>query len=442
MDKMRKRYEEDQKSGDFLSFEKGQTLVYIHPQCRPDDEWEPTANLPFVPVAVHYGLGSSAKQMAVSLDSEANPIIDHPYVKAFLKKAKKRLTGGCPVATALRDGTIEEDAADESRRQSRYLWGMTPLKHRTKSSAPWSDLSGKPSVAFIGKQIHSGIMDLFMEHDDITDPSAAILVRIERTGDSRNTKYKVTVESSTLKTAFVLPKSMKSALAKAIAEGGDCDLFRITSNLIKPTAEVQAMVDGVAVETDPDENDEDETPKKKKAKKPEPEDDDEEEADDEPEADEDDDDEPPPKKPAKSAKPAKKPEPEEDDDEDDEPEADEDDDDEPPAKPAKKPKKPEHEDDDEPPAKPAKPAKKKPAPEPEEDEDEADDEDDDEEADDEDDEPPPPKKPAKPVKSEKPSKPAKPAADDEEEDLEDMEAALADLEPDEDETPKKPKKKK
>jgi hypothetical protein len=439
MDKMRKGHEEHQRGGDFVGFEKGDTLVYVHPPCRDNDEWEPTTGTNFIPVVVHYKVGKNGG-MAVSLDKEKNPIIEHPFIKKLLKAQKKKIIGDCPVAKALSDGTISGDAADESRAQTRFLWGMTPLKHRSNAKMPWADLEPKPSTAFIGKQIFDGIMEVFFDNGDIADPNGAVLVRITKEGDGRTTKYAVKAEPSTLKEPFKLPKALKAKLSKAMEEGGDCDLFRIVANMTKSTAEVQAMVDGVAVSGDPEDNDdEDEKPVKgaKKSAKAAVEDD-----------DDDEDDEATEKTRKKiAAKGKKAPEPEDEDDEDEDEDDEEEDEDEEPVKPSKSK---------------APPAKSKKAPEPEEDEDdeEEDDEDDEEEVppakpskskapppkpakgkkaaepDDEDDEPVAPKKPAGAK-----SKAAKPA-DDDDDDIGDLEEALADLFDDEDDKPPPPKPKK
>jgi hypothetical protein len=439
MDRMRKGYDEQQKGGDFVSFDPGETLLYIHPPCREGDEWEPTTGRNYIPITVHYGIGKN-KGMAVSLDTEKNAILTHPWVKKLLKAKKVRITGDCPVAAALADGTLTDDDADEARPQTRFLWGVTVLKKRAKSSDPWNDVTPKPGVAFIGKQIFDGFMSMFFDHEDITDPKGAVLVRVKREGEKRTTKYSVVAEPGSVKKPFPLPKSLAAALSKAMEEGGDCDLFRIAANLVKGTAEVQAMLAGGKVDTDAedfDADEEDEAPKGKKGKAvekpnggkkaPPPEDDDEDEEDEDLDDEDDEEEAPPPKKGKAVEKPkGKKAPPPEDEDEDEEDEDLDDEDDEEEEAPKAK-------------SKPAPAAKGKKAPPPE-DEDE-DEEDEDEDEDEEEEEAPKAKsksKSAPPAKSKDAKK--KPAAEDDDEDLEDLEAALDDLDDDEEETPP-PKKK-
>jgi hypothetical protein len=94
-----------QKGGEFLQFPEGETLVRIHPPCRDGDKWEPTKDVPFVPLGVHYSVGKG-NNMVVSLDPDDNPIIAHPFVEAELKKQKKRLTGKDPTRRTSRSSRL------------------------------------------------------------------------------------------------------------------------------------------------------------------------------------------------------------------------------------------------------------------------------------------------------------------------------------------------
>jgi hypothetical protein len=259
MDKMRQRYEEQQTGGgEFYSFDVGETLCYVHPPCREDDESEPTDGVPYVPVTVHFSVGKN-KNMVVSLDSERNPILDHPFIKRILKKRKVKLTDDpCPVGKELESGSWDDDEADEARPQTKYLWGITPLRYRKKSSFEWSRLAVKPEVVFAGKQIYDGVMEAFFDNGDISDPDAAVLVRIIRKGKDRLTKYEVKVDPTTLKKPFKVPAKLRAMLAKFMAVDSDGDLFRIVGNMIKGHAEVEAIIQGVKVDDEPDDEPDDE----------------------------------------------------------------------------------------------------------------------------------------------------------------------------------------
>jgi hypothetical protein len=342
MNRMRQSYEEQQKGGDFIVFDQGETLVYVHPPCRDGDEWPPTRGVPYVPVVVHYNVGKN-NSMAVSLDPERNPILEHPFMKRQLKKRKIRLTGNCPIAVELDSGSLSDDEVDECRPQSKYLWGLTPLKHRASSREEWHSVTSRPSVAMVGKQVYDGIMEVFFDNGDITDPDAAILVRIIRKGKDRQTKYEVKAEPSSLKKPFRLPSKLRAAISKAMEEESDCDLFRVVASLVKSPAEVEAMLSGVKTSEADDEDDEadeieaddleeseepESKPKKKAAKKTakkvEPEldlddleeeepEDEEEESEDEEEDEEEESEEPEPKPKKKAAKKAAKADEDDDD---------------------------------------------------------------------------------------------------------------------------------
>jgi len=419
--KMRRAHEEQQKFSDDIKFEKGETLCYVHPMCRGGaDEWEPTAELNYVPITLHYGLKD--RRMAASLDPDINPILTHPWIKELLKSKRIRLPSTCPIQEALNDGRLD---AQDCRAQTKYIWGITPLAHRLKSSQEWTALDNiKPGTILAGKQIYDGIMEVFFDEGDITDPAAAVLIRVIKSGRDMNTKYVIKPDPDTAKSKYAVPKKLRAKLDKALMANGDCDLFKAAFDFIKSPADLEPLINGAAVGTEPDDDDDDEDEKprhkgRKSAPEPEPD-----EADDE--DDEDDEEDVPPPKPAKSSKskPAKPPVDEDEDDEDDEEADDEDDeDDAPPPKPASK----------------SKPTKSK-APDPEPDED-------DEDEDDEEDEPPAkPAKASKPAKAEKPAKPvkatkAKPEEEDEDLGLADLEDELSDDEDDEDDEDEAPPKK-
>ncbi len=415
IEQMRKISDDNRKGGgDFFKFDAGETLCYIHPPCRDGDEFEPTKNSPFIALGVHYGIGS-ANGMAASLDPEDNPIIKHPFVRAELKKAGKKLTGKCPIKAALEGNSLTDEEADDMKLQVRFLWGIKPLGFRKskKADAKFMELDEDHTVLFCGPQINDQLIELFEEHGDITDPDGAIRVIISKT-DKPQIAYKVKAYGVDVKKALVFSKKEKAELMKSLA--GPTDLFRVVAGIIKPPGKLAGLLG------DEEEDDDDSSKrskkgtkgkdKKKASKRDEEEDDDEdeeeedesdeeeEESDDDESEDEDDEEEEeekPKAKKGKASKASKKSKSKDDDDEDEEEEADEEEDDE---------SEDDDEDDDEPPKRSKKSAK------------------------------------GKDKKSAKSKSKSKDDDEDDDLDMEELESALEDVDDEDDDEDEKPAKKK
>lgn len=302
MKAMRRGYDSQQRGGEFWNVPEGETLVYVHPPCRENDEHEPTAGTNFIPLATHFGVGPN-NGMVVCLDPEKNPVIAHPFIKKTLKERGVKLNGNCPVCAFIESGESEE-AADGLRANMRYFWGITPIAFRRSASKKWDALTPNSVIYPSGKTVFDGIMTAFFECGDISDPDAAIYIVISRTGMKLNTKYRVYADLTSVKNPKPLSKDVRKIVQAAIKEGGPCDLFRTVANMIKAPSEVEAILSGVYTKNsaDDDEDDdmeengnedatddvedveeEEEAPKPKAAPKKRPvvEDDDDEEEDDE-----------------------------------------------------------------------------------------------------------------------------------------------------------------
>jgi len=247
---MRRTYDENQRGGDIWTADVGVTMVYIHGQCREDGH-EPTKGLNHVPVVVHYGLGRDGRQMVVCLDQERNPIVTHPFVKAYLKSKGVKIGKKCPVCRAIESGEMDADQADRSAPTTRFLWGVTPIAHKpSKSSEGWNKLTPKPQCTFVGSTLYNGFMDLFFENGDITDLDQATFALIYRTGKGQyDTKYEVKIDPATLKSPKKIPGALRRVLIKSVSKDGDCDLFRIVANMVKSTEDIKGLLSGATVDT-------------------------------------------------------------------------------------------------------------------------------------------------------------------------------------------------
>jgi hypothetical protein len=258
MKKMRKSYNDEQRGGDFWKPPSGDSVVYIHPICREDDPCDDTAGKNFLSVVTHYNINRDGKS-CICLDPKENPIINHPFVKKFLKKRKIKLNGVCPVCKAIKSGKLDDDVADSMAPSVRYLWGVTPRKHRSSPSEEWTKAeSFKPSIAMFPKSVFNGIMDAFFSNDcDISDPDSAIFLQINKKGERLKTRYSVVSYPATIRKPVCFSDKLKAVLEKALVS--DCDLFSVVSNMIKSPGDVSALMSGVALEDDDYDDEEEET---------------------------------------------------------------------------------------------------------------------------------------------------------------------------------------
>ena len=339
MKKMKGDYNKRQKSGEFWNPDAGDTVVYICPPCRSNDKYEPTEGLNYIPVTLHYQVGKN-NAMVMSLDNEANPVLDHPFLKPFLKKGKKKLTGRCPTREWLEEEATEAEA-EASRPQTKYLFNVIPIKHRSRKGDDWTKLDPQVRPFLSGKMVYDGIMEVFFDEGDITEMDGAVFVKISKTGKGLNTKYKVTADVTSLKKPVKLAPSVVKLINEALKEGGDGDLFRLVANMVKSPSDVEALLSGVQTTDDDDDDDlddeeidddEDDEEEDDDGDDDEEDDDAEEDEEDDEEDDEGDDDEEPEEDEEDDEE-----EPEEEDDEEDD--EDEDEDEEPEEEPKPKSKK-------------------------------------------------------------------------------------------------------
>jgi hypothetical protein len=251
--RLRERYEENQRGGDLWKIPEGVTLVYVHGLCRPDDEHELTSGKNFLELSQHYGLGvPSERKSSVCLDRENNPIIAHPVVMEYLERREVSIGDYCPPCRSLAIGDLPFD----TRASKRFVFGFTPRFYKiNEATEEWQPLPVKPMISIIGSKLYEDIMKIYFDNDDISDMDAAVYVKISRTGNSfRDTRYaagvytKKNFEGSLMNPAKFNDRT-KKILQKAVRPDGDCDLFRIVSNLIRPFEDVEDLVADSIIQT-------------------------------------------------------------------------------------------------------------------------------------------------------------------------------------------------
>lgn len=242
LDRMRKAKEQadsKQRGGvEFWQVPEGENLIYICPPF-PGDE------LPFVETAVHYEVGPESK-MAMCLDAERNPVLQDHRIKKLVAGRGKNYDDGCHACKKLDEGVNVAKKAS-----SRYFWPIIPLKYRKASTKKWREADDADELRILscGYTVWSGIMDVFINNGDITEPDKAILVRVVREGKGMTTKYTVTADADSVRAGGVsMSKAIKALIRNQIAEGESGDLYKIVSNMVRSSDEVEAMVEGVQLE--------------------------------------------------------------------------------------------------------------------------------------------------------------------------------------------------
>lgn len=225
--------------GETWNAPEGDTAVYIAPPSRDDDD------APYWGFAVHWGLGKKGKNMSVCLDATEQPILQHPDLLEELKKQGKNIDGGCPVCDELAAGHLSDDC----KRQSRWLWIVSPIKTRASAQEafrPWNQPDFVTAL-LTSYRVWDSIADVFgSAGEDITNPESAVLVRIIREGTKLKTKWDVQPDFETLRKGMKIPASTRKALADACKKGGKCDPYRIIASMARSRDEVVKLLAGTA----------------------------------------------------------------------------------------------------------------------------------------------------------------------------------------------------
>jgi len=246
-DRLRKD-KQRKKGGEFFKFDPGDTCIYVCDECVEGD------GINYVETCVHYGVGPDDK-MVICLDPSNNQALEHPLVKRYLEDRGIDIAGGCPVCDALPGRKAE--ARKRQRAQDRFMFQIVPWKFRAKKSIPFADLGANMvQPAFVGFGIWDGITDAMEEEGDIYDLDKAILVKVNRTGTGpTDTRYKVTVDSTSLKNPIRIGKGLRRVLRDALREGGSADSYKTIAEMIRSTKQVEELMTGVATTSDEDDGD-------------------------------------------------------------------------------------------------------------------------------------------------------------------------------------------
>lgn len=235
----RKRADKPKFDGiDILTFEELEYLVYITPPVH--------GTTPYVEVQAQYQIGPNKRQILNASSLEGDP--------GFLAALEARDLSWDDVAEGWEMAEAYAKANRGNKRiqlKDKWYFGCVVLATRRSSRDDW-EWEDKPEFQAIaaGKTIFNGITDVFFDEGDITDPDAAILIRITRKGQKLETEYTIRVDSDSLREPHQLDPDLWDRLEKQLVPGGDADLMRLVAQLVRSSEKVEAVLDGTDGDND------------------------------------------------------------------------------------------------------------------------------------------------------------------------------------------------
>lgn len=243
IEKMRKDRER-RDGGPTWKPQEGESIFYL---CALH-EGEEESN--YVETGFHWNVGRTKATIAC-LNPKRNPALSDERVVEWLKKMGKDVSGGCPVCEYIQEQDLWQNDEDQARSISfnpRFYWLVIPVKHRKNVQDDWVEVSKlrvKPWCSGAGQW--ERISDFFFSEGDITDVNNAVFISMNRKGSRVNTKYELSLDTETLRSAASLPKTVKAEIKKALASE-DFDLYKMAASDFVSRNEVKALLKGIEVE--------------------------------------------------------------------------------------------------------------------------------------------------------------------------------------------------
>jgi len=219
-----------QRGGDWWEVPEGDTDVYLCPPCNPDDI------AAFYTVRYHYGVD---KVPIICLDLATNGILSSPQIGPYLSAD---IRGGCATCEAIVSGRVRDpEVLEKILGQDKWIWNLIPIRYRQSANLPWSNFSQlKVEQLQANYTCCDGFNEAFRNEGDITRFDRAILVRVNRVGKGRDSRYKISLDGDSLRAPLDLRNTPIPELLKAAfgANGGG-NIYARIGRAVKSRAEME-----------------------------------------------------------------------------------------------------------------------------------------------------------------------------------------------------------
>lgn len=232
--------------------------VYVAP---PSDDMD---GFPFLGgtdgMFVHYKVGPDNK-MHVCLAEDNAVLWSEHFVNAlhWTNEARREkgkpewaveleMSDGCPTCQELTDPETKYDEKKLKEMERKQVWLHNVI--------PWSvmDLTGGTRRDIEPKLLRpwwasykqwKGICDIITLTGDVTDPTAATLCVIKRTGKKfEDTRYELSADPATSRAPLVLPKPLRALATRTTAPGQANNLFMLAAGLVRSADSVRGLLRG------------------------------------------------------------------------------------------------------------------------------------------------------------------------------------------------------
>ena len=212
---------------EIMNIEEGEYTLYIAPPVHASNPF------PFLSWKTHFGLGTDGKSVVTNLSG----LIDNPVVKEVLGDRWE----SCAEATQILNSHCASRSAERDiQGKPRYYFLVIPMAFKSPTAKKATDLP--PQFAFLagGKSVFNGIKDAFQDEGNIANPNQAIFIKLKKSGSGLNTEYRVSIDSTSLRSPVNLldDQAIQTMFETAFRHDGPASLYKLATQFAKDVSQM------------------------------------------------------------------------------------------------------------------------------------------------------------------------------------------------------------